>query len=80
MTEVDEPDYELLYQELLYEVCQHVPGETRHQTALRYIQFGERLSRLSDHGRGILYRALGKIEHKRTCDKISKRLVRERRR
>lgn len=31
----------LLYQELLMAVCKKFPGETRHQTALRYIRAAE---------------------------------------
>src|SRR5690349_13637758 len=34
-------DYKALYMELLYAVARKWPGETRHQTALRYIQRAE---------------------------------------
>jgi len=33
-----EPDYKALYNELLYQVATVVPGESRYQTALRYIR------------------------------------------
>ena len=42
-----EPDYKLIaakYQELLYAVAQKFPGETRHETALRYIRRAESAS------------------------------------
>lgn len=32
------PNYEKLYHELLYTVEQKIPGETRHQSALRLIR------------------------------------------
>ena len=35
-------DWSKLYHELLYAVAKKHPGETRHQTALRYIQQAER--------------------------------------
>lgn len=35
-------DYKALYEELLYAVGNKYEGETRHQTALRYIQRAER--------------------------------------
>lgn len=33
-----EPDYKALYNELLYQVATVVPGESRYETALRYIR------------------------------------------
>ena len=33
-----EPDYKALYNELVYQVATVVPGESRYQTALRYIR------------------------------------------
>ena len=35
------PDYKVLYHELLYQVAKKHPDETRHQTALRYLQTHE---------------------------------------
>ena len=37
----DDRDYKALYLELLYQVGNKHPGETRHQTALRYLQRAE---------------------------------------
>lgn len=37
-------DYERLYNELIMAVAKKYPGESRHQTALRYIQNAERSS------------------------------------
>lgn len=35
---VDTTDYKTLYLELIYQVCNKYPGESRHETALRYIK------------------------------------------
>ena len=35
------PDYKILYMELLYQVGKKHPGETRHETALRYLKRAE---------------------------------------
>jgi len=37
-----------LYQELIYAVESRFPGETRHETALRYIKSFERMSNASE--------------------------------
>jgi hypothetical protein len=37
-TEAQQPDYKALHDELLYQVATVVPGESRYQTALRYIR------------------------------------------
>jgi hypothetical protein len=39
-----EPDYKSLYFELLFAVGHKHPGESRHQTALRYIRQAEQQS------------------------------------
>lgn len=39
--EAEAPDYKALYHELLYQVGIKHPGETRHQTALRYLKNAE---------------------------------------
>ena len=46
--EREETDWSKLYHELLYAVGNKYPGETRHQTALRYIQNAERGSNQCD--------------------------------
>lgn len=40
----DLKDYKTLYHELLYAVGNHYPGESRHETALRYIRRAEERS------------------------------------
>ena len=44
---MEERDYKKLYYELLYAVGNKWPDETRHQTALRYIQNAERGSNIA---------------------------------
>lgn len=37
------PKLQAKYNELIFEVCRKFPGESRHQTALRYIREAERI-------------------------------------
>ena len=40
-SDIETPDYKALHTELIMAVVRRYPGETRHQTALRYIQQAE---------------------------------------
>lgn len=48
--EASPPDYQALYFELLYAVGNKYPGESRHDTALRYIRKAEQSSDVAAAG------------------------------